>query len=146
MPGGPASQGLTGPAGRSFRPEPPRPAPRLVSVIIPVRNAAKTLGETLGGLARQDYRGQWEVIVADNGSSDRPGEVVSEWYGRLPGLRLVHADGGPVRPMPGTRPWPSPRAISSPAATATTSPMRRGWALSSGSPGMQTASVDAATW
>ncbi len=66
-----------------------------MSVIIPVRNAAKTLGETLGGLARQDYRGQWEVIVADNGSSDRPGEVVSEWYGRLPGLRLVHADGRP---------------------------------------------------
>jgi glycosyltransferase involved in cell wall biosynthesis len=40
------------------------------TVIIPAYNAARTLGATLEGLARQDFEGKFEVIVVDDGSSD----------------------------------------------------------------------------
>jgi glycosyltransferase involved in cell wall biosynthesis len=42
-----------------------------LSVIVPVRNAARTLGDCLDGLAAQQLRGvEVEVIVVDNGSQD----------------------------------------------------------------------------
>jgi glycosyltransferase involved in cell wall biosynthesis len=68
------------------------PAP-LVSVVIPVLNGAGTLGQQLEALAAQTFRGSWEVIVADNGSTDGTAEVVHDWKGRLPRLRLVDASG-----------------------------------------------------
>src|SRR4051794_20497634 len=70
---------------------PPRAPPRLVSVIVPVRNGAAVLGQQLAALERQGYRGRWEVVVADNGSSDGTAAVVAEWTGRLP-MRRVAAD------------------------------------------------------
>lgn len=41
-----------------------------VSVIIPARNAERTLGRTLDCLRGQDLGGALEVVVVDNGSSD----------------------------------------------------------------------------
>jgi glycosyltransferase involved in cell wall biosynthesis len=41
-----------------------------VSVIVPARDAAATLGATLGGLERQRFTERFEVIVVDDGSSD----------------------------------------------------------------------------
>jgi glycosyltransferase involved in cell wall biosynthesis len=41
-----------------------------VSVIVPARNAAGTIGRTLEALARQDLPEEYEVIVVDDGSSD----------------------------------------------------------------------------
>ena len=65
--------------------------PRTLSVIIPCLNAAGTLGVQLEALSRQDGVGEWEVIVADNGSTDRSREVVESYRERLPGLRLIDA-------------------------------------------------------
>lgn len=65
--------------------------PSLVSVIVPMRNAEATLSEQLDALAAQTYTGAWEVIVADNGSTDRSREIVTDYADRLPGLRLVDA-------------------------------------------------------
>ncbi|MFD1814794.1 glycosyltransferase [Rhodococcus gannanensis] len=48
----------------------PQQLPRLVSVIIPVRNGLPHIDEQLRALADQDYAGDWEVIVSDNGSTD----------------------------------------------------------------------------
>jgi glycosyltransferase involved in cell wall biosynthesis len=45
-------------------------APPEISVIIPARDAAGTLPETLAGLARQSFAGEREVIVVDDGSGD----------------------------------------------------------------------------
>jgi glycosyltransferase involved in cell wall biosynthesis len=42
----------------------------LISVIVPARDAAATLGRTLDALKRQDVDGAFEVIVVDDGSSD----------------------------------------------------------------------------
>lgn len=65
--------------------------PRLASVVIPARNAAALLPRQLRALAGQTYRGAWEVLVADNGSSDGTAEVARACAGQLPALRVVDA-------------------------------------------------------
>ncbi|MCZ4558130.1 glycosyltransferase family 2 protein [Rhodococcus maanshanensis] len=44
--------------------------PRLVSVIIPAYNGLPLIDEQLDALAAQDYAGDFEVVVSDNGSTD----------------------------------------------------------------------------
>jgi GT2 family glycosyltransferase len=65
-----------------------------LSVVIPVRNAAQHLGSQLRSLARQDWSGAWEVIVADNGSSDATRDVAASFAGTLPLLRIVESREG----------------------------------------------------
>jgi glycosyltransferase involved in cell wall biosynthesis len=51
-----------------------------VSVIVPARNAEETVGECLASLMRLDYDpGRREILVIDNGSSDRTVEIVREY-------------------------------------------------------------------
>jgi glycosyltransferase involved in cell wall biosynthesis len=64
----------------------------VISVVIAVRDMADTIGRQLAALARQDFAEPWEVVVADNGSSDGTAAVVRQWQDRL-SLRLVDADG-----------------------------------------------------
>lgn len=66
------------------------PPPSLVSVVIPNLNGEKTLATQLEALSGQTYRGDWEVVIADNGSTDRSIEVAEEWNDRLP-LRVIDA-------------------------------------------------------
>src|SRR4051812_33344836 len=74
------------------------PAPKLVSVVVPVRNGADTLSGQLRGLAGQTYAGEWEVVVADNGSTDSTRAIAELWRPELPHLRVVDAgaSGGPA--------------------------------------------------
>ncbi|HTG33692.1 MAG TPA: glycosyltransferase [Thermoanaerobaculia bacterium] len=67
------------------------PAPLKLSVVMPCLNAAATIGVQLEALAGQSWEGEWEVVVADNGSTDRSREIVESYRGRLPGLKLVDA-------------------------------------------------------
>jgi glycosyltransferase involved in cell wall biosynthesis len=67
--------------------------PRLVSVVVPVRDAAGTLPAQLDALERQDYDEPYEVVVADNGSRDGSAELAGAWAQRTGGLgRVVRAD------------------------------------------------------
>lgn len=72
-----------------------RPQPALVTVVIPVRNGASTLPEELAALVTQTYDGLWEVVVADNGSTDDTLAVCHEWGPRLPDFRVVDASDRP---------------------------------------------------
>lgn len=62
-----------------------------VSVVIPARNAAATLGLQLDALADQDVDTPWEVLVVDNGSTDGTVAVCERYLVRLP-LRALHCD------------------------------------------------------
>ncbi|HVG01525.1 MAG TPA: glycosyltransferase [Nitrospira sp.] len=62
-----------------------------LSVVIPCRNAAHTIGDTLEALARQSWPAAWEVLVADNGSDDHLQTVLEEYRGRMPALRCLDA-------------------------------------------------------
>jgi glycosyltransferase involved in cell wall biosynthesis len=52
--------------------------PPAVSVVIPAHNSAATVGRTLDALSRQDLDGELEVIVVDDGSTDRTAHVVRD--------------------------------------------------------------------
>jgi glycosyltransferase involved in cell wall biosynthesis len=65
--------------------------PRLVSVVIPARNAGAVIASQLEALSRQEYPDVWEVIIADNASTDDTAGVAVGWASRLPGLRVVRA-------------------------------------------------------
>lgn len=69
-----------------------RPDPARVSVVMPVRNAADTVHVQLAALAGQSWSGDWEVVVADNGSRDATRDRVEAFTDRLP-LRVVDASG-----------------------------------------------------
>jgi glycosyltransferase involved in cell wall biosynthesis len=62
-----------------------------LSVVVPCWNAVNTIAVQLDALCHQQWRGGWEVIVADNGSTDGTQQLVESYYGRLPGLRLIDA-------------------------------------------------------
>ncbi|HWO42625.1 MAG TPA: glycosyltransferase, partial [Candidatus Eisenbacteria bacterium] len=64
-----------------------------LSVIVPCRNAERTIGAQLEALCRQAWPGLWEVVVADNGSNDRSRAIVERFARRLPALRCVDASG-----------------------------------------------------
>jgi glycosyltransferase involved in cell wall biosynthesis len=64
-----------------------------VSVVTAVYNNAATLPAQLEALANQEFAGTWELIIVDNGSSDRSVEVIQEWSGRLPSVRLLQLPG-----------------------------------------------------
>jgi glycosyltransferase involved in cell wall biosynthesis len=63
-----------------------------ISVVVPTFNAEDTLAEQLSALAEQDTSHEWEVVIADNGSSDRTIEVARGFADRLR-LRVVDASG-----------------------------------------------------
>jgi glycosyltransferase involved in cell wall biosynthesis len=66
-----------------------RGQPRLVSVVIPCRNASGTLPQQLDALASQTYDGPWEVVLVDNGSTDGSARLALERAAELPALRVI---------------------------------------------------------
>lgn len=71
-----------------------------LSVVIPCRDAAAVLPHQLGALATQEWgleRGAWEIVVADNGSTDGTGAVATACRERVPNLRVVDASARPGR-------------------------------------------------
>jgi glycosyltransferase involved in cell wall biosynthesis len=96
MPAGDAAIPLVLPAGarRSGRSLPVR-SPE-ISIVIPTRNRAGLLTESLASLAAQEgVDGRYEVVVVDDGSTDDTAAVCREWGERLP-LELITAPAGGI--------------------------------------------------
>ena len=62
-----------------------------LSVVVPAFNAAATIGAQLDALQRQHWDAPWEVIVADNGSTDNTAALVAQRAATDGRIRLVDA-------------------------------------------------------
>jgi glycosyltransferase involved in cell wall biosynthesis len=60
-----------------------------LSVLVPVRDAAPWLGDSLRSLWRQTFT-DFEVVAVDDGSRDGSGEILERAAAREPRLRVVH--------------------------------------------------------
>lgn len=63
-----------------------------VSVLLPVRDAAGTLVETIESLSAQTFH-DFEVIAVDDGSRDGSPELLETWAGRDERVRVVRQEG-----------------------------------------------------
>ncbi|MEU7388758.1 glycosyltransferase [Streptomyces tanashiensis] len=77
---------------------PPGAWPR-VAVVVPARDEAEVLPLSLPSLLAQDYPGDAEVFLVDDGSTDGTGKLAVELSGRYGGLRLTVVS--PGEPEPG---------------------------------------------
>jgi succinoglycan biosynthesis protein ExoA len=65
-------------------------SPPFISVIVPVRNEAGFIRRTLTELVSQRYDPErFEILVADGESTDATREIVREFGGKLPAVRLL---------------------------------------------------------
>ena len=58
-------------------------------MLLPVFNEAGSIDECLQSLEGQDYAGEWDLVVADGGSTDATPDHLARWRIRLPRLRVV---------------------------------------------------------
>jgi GT2 family glycosyltransferase len=63
----------------------------VISVVMAVLNGLPWLSDQLEALAAQEGAEDWELVVADNGSTDGSREVAAAWADRFRALRTVDA-------------------------------------------------------
>jgi glycosyltransferase involved in cell wall biosynthesis len=71
-----------------------------LSVVIPCFNGAATLAETLDGLVAQVWDRPWEIVLADNGSSDGSVALFQDYARRHPALPMRVIDASDRRGQP----------------------------------------------
>jgi GT2 family glycosyltransferase len=62
-----------------------------LSVIMPMYNAEEFVGVQMEALAAQRWSRTWELVVSDNGSSDRSVSICHEYQSRIENLQMVDA-------------------------------------------------------
>lgn len=65
--------------------------PDLISVVVPVLNGEQHLSAQLSALAGQSYDGAWELVVVDNGCTDRSMQIARGFASRVPSLTTADA-------------------------------------------------------
>ena len=68
---------------------------KLISVIIPVFNTEKYLARCVNSVLSQTYR-NLEIILVDDGSYDKSGEICDEFANRDSRIRVIHKENGGV--------------------------------------------------
>ena len=61
----------------------------LVSVIMPVYNAEKYVSEAIESVRNQSYE-NWELIIVDDGSTDRSPEIIDAYSRKDPRIKFLH--------------------------------------------------------
>jgi len=62
-----------------------------LSVIIPCYNAAQTIAIQLTSLANQEWSEPWEIIVAENGSTDESQKIIQQFQNCMSNLSMIDA-------------------------------------------------------
>lgn len=63
-----------------------------VSIVVAARNEEKNIGDILSDLVNQTYpAGQYEIIIANDGSEDDTGNIIEKFAGEFPNVRHVLA-------------------------------------------------------
>lgn len=60
-----------------------------ITVVVPVRDGAQTLGAQLRALSEQTYPAPFPIVIVDDGSRDNTAEVAEQWAQTLPDLRIL---------------------------------------------------------
>jgi glycosyltransferase involved in cell wall biosynthesis len=63
-----------------------------LAVVVPVRNEERHLPAQVETLLAQEWDGEWEIVVVDNGSTDGTADVVRRYASRDPRVRYLLAD------------------------------------------------------
>src|SRR5258707_11804021 len=67
-----------------------------VAAVVPARNEADCIGDSIGSLLAQDYAGEWAVILVDDGSGDGTAEIARRVANVDARLRVVRSRGLPA--------------------------------------------------
>lgn len=65
----------------------------LISVIVPIYKVEKYLDECISSIVNQTYRNM-QIILVDDGSPDRCGEICDEWAKRDSRIMVIHKSNG----------------------------------------------------
>lgn len=66
---------------------------QLVSIIVPIYKVEKYLGQCIESLTAQTYR-DLQIILVDDGSPDRSGEICEEYAGKDHRILVIHKENG----------------------------------------------------
>ncbi len=77
-------------------PSPQVPAWPPVAAVVPARNEADCIGQTIASLLAQDYPGPWTVILVDDDSSDGTAEIAHRRADGNERLKVVRSRGLPA--------------------------------------------------
>jgi len=66
---------------------------KLISVVVPVYNVEKYLDNTITHIINQTYN-NLEIILVDDGSTDRSGQICDEYAGRDSRIKVIHKING----------------------------------------------------
>ncbi|MCI5777389.1 MAG: glycosyltransferase, partial [Bacteroidales bacterium] len=67
-----------------------------ISIIVPVYNASKYLRECLDSLVNQDFKGDYEIILVNDGSTDNSLSICQEYASKHPNITVLTGENGGV--------------------------------------------------
>lgn len=67
----------------------------MISIIVPVYKSEKTIVRCIESVIAQEYQ-DWELILVDDGSPDRSGEICDEYAAKDERIRVVHQENAGV--------------------------------------------------